>query len=307
MTSVGIDLGGTKCLGVGLDDDGVVVSEYRLPTPHGVDAVLDTVCAVATELGPARFVGVGVPGIVDRMGVLQFAPNLPGVVSLPLRAALQERLDTDRVTVDNDGTYAAWAERQLGAARGADHAVLVTVGTGIGGGAIVGGRLDRGANGFAGEFGSMIVDPQGPRCTCGRRGCWETCASGSALGRMGREAARSGRGARLVELAYDDPELVRGEHVSRACGEGDEAALALMAEFARWLALGLTSLMYVYDPEVFVLGGGLLAVGDVVLVPTRAAFAELVAGTHRPEVPIVAAQLGERAGAIGAALVARGR
>jgi glucokinase len=190
----------------------------------------------------------------------------------------------------------------LGAARGRDDALLVTLGTGIGGGIISGGRLLTGAHGFAGEIGHMVVNPHGPPCRCGQRGCWERYASGSGLGRIAREAAHAGQAARILELAGGDAEDVRGEHVTRAAAEGDAAAADVFRRFAWWLALGLANLANMFDPSVFMLGGGLIEAGEVLMKPTRAAFADLLEGAeHRPPVDIVPAQLGERAGAIGAA------
>ena len=305
MASVGVDLGGTKCLGVVVDEEGSVVEERRVTTPAGPEAVLDAVADLVDGLGRHPTVGVGAPGLVDVDGVLRFAPNLPGVRDLPMRSALEARFPETSVRIENDASCAGWGERELGAARGADHALLVTLGTGIGGGIITGGRLLRGTNGFAGEIGHMVVDPRGPSCGCGKQGCWERLASGSGLGRLARETARPGRD-RMVELAGGDPAGVRGEHVTRAAAEGDEAAVEVMTRFAWWLALGLANLANVFDPELFVLAGGLVASGDVLLAPVRAAFADLVEGReHRPEVRIVAATLGERAGAVGAALLAR--
>jgi glucokinase len=180
---------------------------------------------------------------------------------------------------------------------------LVTLGTGIGGGVVTDGRLQRGHNGFAGEPGHMVVDPDGPPCPCGRRGCWERFASGSGLGRLAREAAESGRGRRLVELA-GHAEAVRGEHVSAAAREGDPEALEVFRQLGWWAALGIANLVNLLDPEIVVVGGGLIEAGDIVLTPIRTAFGELVlAAEHRPEVPIVPAELGGDAGAIGAALI----
>jgi glucokinase len=296
-------LGGTKCLAVALED-GVVVDERRVPTPVGDRALLDAIVGVATDVqatGAAVGVGVGVPGLVDRRGVLRFAPNLPGVVELPIAEELGARLGLP-VRVGNDATCAAWGERQVGAARGYDDVVLVALGTGIGSGIIVDGRLLRGANGFAGEVGHMIVDPDGPPCPCGQRGCWERFASGSGLGRLGRLAAEAGRAARVTALAGGEPASVRGEHVTEAAAEGDAEAAAVLVDFGWWVALGLANLANVFDPEAFVLGGGLIGVGDLLLDPVRAAFGGLVTGgAHRPPVAIVPATLGERAGAIGAA------
>ncbi|HEX7166752.1 MAG TPA: ROK family glucokinase [Acidimicrobiales bacterium] len=310
MTFVGVDLGGTKCLGVCVDAAGAIVDEHRVRTPRGGDAVVDVLAEVATALvtrggAAVEAVGIGVPGLVDRAGVLRFAPNLPGVNELDVGPRLRERLDVP-VVVDNDASCAVWGERVVGAAAGFDHTVLVTLGTGIGGGIVLGGALYRGANGFAGEIGHMIVDPNGPPCPCGQRGCWERFASGSGLGRLAREAAHAGRADRIVELAGGDGEDVKGEHVTAAAAEGDAEAREVMAQFAWWVALGLANLANAFDPEVFVLGGGLVEAGDVLLDPVRRSFAELVeAADHRPDVAIVPASLGEHAGAIGAALLAR--
>ena len=298
-----MDLGGTKCLAVVLED-GRVVDERRVPTPVGEDALLDTLAAVAVDVqagGPAEGVGVGVPGLVDRQGVLRFAPNLPGVADLAIGAELAARLGLP-VRVDNDATCAAWGERQAGAARGYDDVLVVALGTGIGGGIIVDGVLLRGANGFAGEVGHMIVDPAGPPCPCGKRGCWERFASGSGLGRLGRIAAEAGHAARMVALAGGDPTRIRGEHVTVAAAEGDAEAIAVLADFGWWVALGLANLANVFDPQAFVLGGGLVEAGELLLAPVRTAFADLVTGAaHRPSIAIVPATLGDHAGAVGAA------
>jgi glucokinase len=308
--TIGVDVGGTKVLAVLLDGSRVV-AETRSATPTTGAELLEVVAgaveSLQSEAEPRRVtgVGVGVPGLVDGSGILRFAPNLPGGTELAVRAGLQARLPDVVVSVGNDATCAAWAERVLGAARGSDDVVMVTLGTGIGGGIVAGGRLLLGANGFAGEIGHMVVDPHGPPCPCGKRGCWERFASGSGLGQLGREAAVAGQARRVVELAGGDPEAVRGEHVTAAAGDGDEGAGAIMAQFGWWLALGLANLANVFDPECFVLGGGLVSADVVLLDPVRAAFTELVeAAEHRPPIRILAAELGERAGAIGAALLA---
>jgi glucokinase len=211
------------------------------------------------------------------------------------------------VRADNDATCAAWAEHQLGAAAGTDTALLVTLGTGIGGGLVVDGLLVRGANGFAGEVGHMVVDDGGIPCPCGRQGCWERYASGSALDREARDLVASGAGRRLVELAGGDPGRVTGVHVTAAAAEGDPDAVALIDRFADWFALGLANLIHVIDPSRCVIGGGLVGAGEVVLGPIRKAVSEarLVAPEHRPPIEVVPAILGPQAGAIGAALLAR--
>lgn len=307
--TIGLDVGGTKVLGVVVDATGSVVAEHREPTPRGGEAVLaamaETIRRLSEVVPGVVALGAGVPGLVDREGTLRFAPNLPGVVELPVAARLHE-LTGLPVRVDNDATCALWGEHEAGVARGADNVLLVTLGTGIGGGLLLDGRLVRGANGFAGEFGHMVVDADGVACPCGRRGCWERYASGSGLGRMGREAADAGTGWRLVDLAGGDAGDVRGEHVTTAAAEGDPGALAVVTRFADWFALGLANLVAIVDVRTCVIGGGLLEAGDTLLAPVRVAVAgSLMGGEHRPPVEIVAASLGEHAGAIGAAHLAR--
>ncbi|MGZ4683020.1 MAG: ROK family protein, partial [Acidimicrobiales bacterium] len=311
----GLDLGGTKILGVVTDPDEPRRSlcSVRVDTPRGADALVAAMAGVVADLraeltrrslGDVAAVGVGVAGLVDRAGVLRFAPNLPGVVDLDVRGALGEATAVP-VAVDNDANVATLAEHRLGAGERADDMVLVTLGTGIGGGIISGGVLQRGAAGFAGEPGHMVVDPNGPPCPCGRRGCWERYASGSGLGRIARDAAHAGRADRVVALAGGDPDAVRGEHVTRAAADGDAEALELMREFAWWVALGVSNLENLLDPGVVVIGGGLAEAGELLLAPTRDAYADLVlAHDHRPPARIVGAALGADAGAIGSVLLA---
>jgi len=309
VTAVGVDVGGSKSLGVLLDDAGTVIAEERVATPRTAEALVSMIADLVDALrshAPGAPVGIGVPGLVDASGALRFVPNLPGVVEVPVRDALLAR-GVHTAVIINDATAATWAEFTAGAATGARDVVMATIGTGIGGGIVLGGVLVTGHHGFAGEIGHMVVDPTGPRCPCGQQGCWERYASGSGLGWMAREAAHAGAARRVVELAGGDPEAVRGEHVTVAAAEGDAEAVAVMDRFAWWLALGLANLAAVLDPDVIVLGGGMVEAGEVLLGPARRAFATLLeGGRHRPPVRLVAASLGERAGAIGAALLARG-
>jgi len=304
--SIGIDVGGTKCLGVALDQNGEIAAEDRRPTPRGegsLPALIDTMAELVTELGPADEVGVGVPGLVTRQGVLRSAPNLDGVAHFDVAELLGERLG-HRVHVDNDATCAAVAEWLLGAGQGSSDMVLVTLGTGIGGGLVSGGHLQRGSHGFAGEYGHIVIDPAGPPCPCGRRGCWERYASGSGLARLAREAAIGRRAERVLEIAGGDPEAVRGEMVQQAAREGDDEAVAVIDDFGRWVALGLVNLTNVLDPERFVLGGGLAAGADLYLDPIKKWFRELIYQPElRPMPDVVFARWNERAGAVGAAML----
>ncbi len=301
---LGIDVGGTKCLGVILDDAGEVIEEQRRPTPKGPEAIIATLAELARAMGPWDSIGIGVPGLVTRTGVLRAAPNLVDINNFEVGALLSAELATT-VHVDNDGTCAAAAEWKTGAARGISDFVMVTLGTGIGGGVIAGGALIRGANGFTGEIGHMVVDPDGPPCPCGRCGCWERYASGSGLGRLAREAAVGRRLERVVMLAGGDAEQVRGEDVQAAAREGDTDALQVIDLFGRWVALGLVNLANILDPAAFVLGGGLAASADLYLGPIQQWFTRLLYAPHlRPHPTLVFARLGERAGAVGAALLA---
>jgi glucokinase len=304
--SVGVDVGGTKCLGVVLDDDGTIVAEDRRPTPRGpgsLPKLIETMAELIESFGPHTAVGVGVPGLVTRHGVLRSAANLDGVADFDVAGLLGERLG-HQVHVDNDATCAAVAEWQLGAGVGCRDMVLVTLGTGIGGGLVSGGALQRGSHGFAGEYGHMVIDPSGPPCPCGRRGCWERYASGSGLARLARESAIGLRARRVLEIAGGDPEAVRGEMVQQAAREGDAEAIAVIDEFGRWVALGLVNLTNVLDPERLVLGGGLAAGADLYLAPIQTWFRELIYQPElRPMPEIAFAKWNERAGAVGAALL----
>ena len=301
---LGIDVGGTKCLGVILDDVGEVLEEQRRPTPKGPEAIIDTLAELARAMGPWESIGIGVPGLVTRDGVLRASPNLVDINDFRVGALLSAELGVT-VHVDNDGTCAAAAEWKTGAAQGLDDFVMVTLGTGIGGGVIAGGQLIRGTNGFTGEIGHMVVDPDGPPCPCGRRGCWERYASGSGLGRLAREAAIGKRLRRVVALAGGDADRVRGEDVQAAAREGDADALQVIDLFGRWVALGLVNLTNVLDPAMFVLGGGLAAGSDLYLDPIQKWLTELLyAPDLRPHPALAFAQLSERAGAVGAALLA---
>lgn len=287
MNSIGIDVGGTKCHGVLVDSAGVVVAEARRATPPATD-VVDTLCDLVGELtgrSEVSAVGVGLPGLITPGGVVRASPNLRGARDTPVGPDLRARLGLP-VHVENDATMAAYGEWMAGAARGARDAVMVTFGTGIGGGIVMGGVLQRGAHGFAGEIGHMVVDRDGIECPCGKRGCWERYASGSAL------AASAG--------------VASGEDVVAAARNGDTVALGHVAVFAEWIALGLANLTNLCDPEVIVLGGGVMEAHDVLFDDVSRMFTEaLYSPLLRSHPRLELAALGHRAGAIGAASMAR--
>ncbi len=306
-STIGLDIGGTKVLGVLLDAGGTVAREARFASPHaGVDALVATASEIVRELdADGAPVGVGAAGLVDPTGHLRYAPNLPLVRDAPLRDALASATGHS-VVVDNDANVAALGEATYGAAAGARDALLVTLGTGIGGGLLLDGQLYRGAHHFGAEIGHFTVDRDGPLCACGERGHWEAIASGSALGRMARELVTQHGGAAIVAAAGGDPAAVAGVHVGIAAAHGDSDAQQLLVQYADNVALGLAGLANILDPERIVIGGGLVELGSLLFGPLRDAFARHVEGVqHRPEIPILPALLGERAGAIGAAVLAR--
>jgi glucokinase len=310
-------------LGVALAPDGEVIAEARVSTPpgqraadneHSARTVSQAVAAVVSDLDTAVAdrssavapVGVGAPGMLDRSGTLRFAPNLPQADGVNWNALMRDALPERALFIENDANVAALAEHQLGAAKGYDHVLMVTLGTGIGGGVITEGRVQVGGRGFAGEIGHMVVDPSGPACPCGRRGCWERYASGGGLGVLAREAALAGKLPEVVRVAGGDPEAVRGEDVSAAAAAGDADARRVVQEVGWWVGFGLANLVCVMDPECIVLGGGLVSAGDLLLDATRDAFADMVeGGSARPDIAIVTARFGDKAGAVGAAVAAR--
>jgi glucokinase len=305
--TVGLDIGGTKMLGVLLDHEGNVLREQRRLSPHaGVDALVGTATAIVDELAlPDSPVGVGAAGLVNHDGEILYSPNLPTIREAPLQDALAAATRHPLV-VDNDANVATRGEVAYGAARGLRHALLVTLGTGIGGGMLLDGELYRGAHGFGGEIGHITVERGGPLCACGELGHWEAIASGSALGRMARERIERGGGARILAAANGDVDEVTGVHVDTAARAGDAEAGAVLGEYADNVAIGLAALANVLDPEVIVIAGGLVELGPLLFDPLRVAFVQHVeGGKHRPDTPIVPAELGERAGAVGAAVLAR--
>lgn len=310
---IGIDIGGTKILGWLVDpgDPTVALARLRLPTPVGPQQLMATLVDVVERLagdidgGPVPVaVGIGIAGLVGRDGVLRYGPNLNGVTDLDLRRGLGDVVGIP-VAVGNDADCAALAEARLGAGMGVSNMVLVTLGTGIGGGIVVDGALWRGANGFAGEPGHMVVDPDGPLCPCGRRGCWERFASGSGLRSLARRRAHEGLLDVVVDMVGGDPEAVTAEMLVEAARGADPDALAAMEEFGGLVALGVANLVNIFDPDMVVLGGGLTDAGALLVEPVRAAMAGVPVGSaHRPPVAIELAHLGHAAGAMGAALLA---
>ncbi|WP_307861781.1 ROK family protein [Nocardioides sp. SYSU D00065] len=308
---VGVDIGGTKVLAGVVDAAGRVSDTARRTTPgrrvrtRQVEDALVGAILESADGRPLAGVGVAAAGFVDSSGErVMFAPHLPWQGE-PLRALLEDRLGC-QVRLDNDANCAARAEAHHGAARGAGSALVITMGTGIGGAVLLDGRVLRGANGMAGEFGHMQVVPGGQECECGRRGCWEQYSSGNALVRNAR-ALMAEEPSVLAEMTAGSPDRVTGPMVTSAAEQGDLVARRAFGSVGDWLGIGTASLVAALDPEVVVIGGGVSAAGDRLLEPARAALQRtLVGAAHRVVPELVAARSGPQAGMIGAALLVTG-
>jgi glucokinase len=309
--TVGIDVGGTKIAGGVVDEQGHILATARRESPAtDTDAIEHAIEELVAELRTDHevvAVGVGAAGFVDsKRSTVLFAPNLAWRDE-PLRTDLEKRIDLP-VVIENDANAAAWGEFTFGAGEDVQDTLLVTVGTGVGGGIVLNGQLHRGAFGVAAEIGHMRVVPDGRICGCGNRGCWEQYASGTALVRDTKEQAGQGsliaRG--LLDRAGGVVDDISGPLITEAAREGDSFAREQLASLGKWLGEGIASLTAVLDPAVVVIGGGVSEAGDLLLDPVRAHFKANLTGRHyRPELEVRAALLGNKAGMIGAADLAR--
>lgn len=290
LTRLGFDVGGTKILGVATSDGGAAAQTLREATPAGAENLVDTLVAMVQELAAATeqvTVGVGMAGLISTAGVVTVSPNLVGVDGATIGADLSAALGMP-VSFDNEVNCAARWELQHGAAQGIRHGVMVAVGTGIGGAFMVDGEVLRGANGLAGEPGHMIVEAGGRVCLCGRQGCWEMYASGSALDRLAVE--RLGPG-------------VTGPDVTAAARAGDAGAQAVLDEFSHWLALGISNLCVLTDPEMVVIGGGISEDWDLLAGAVGEHLGDMLIGRTAESRPtVVRSEAGELSAALGGAL-----
>ncbi|WP_231123862.1 ROK family glucokinase [Nocardioides sambongensis] len=311
LPACGIDIGGTKIAGALVAADGTILAEDRVESPAAEPSAIET--AVAGLVGrladgqSVAGVGVGAAGYVDAARTtVRFAPNIAWRDE-PLAADLG-RLTGLPVVVENDANAAAWGEFRYGAGRDVDDQLMVTVGTGVGGGVIVGGRLLRGAFGSAAEIGHVGVVPDGEQCGCGNRGCLEQYGSGTALVRSARGAARGDviRARALLDRAGGDPDAITGQMITAAAHEGDRFAVEQFERLGYWLGYGIASIGAVLDPAVVVIGGGVSEAGRLLLDPLRDSYQKALSGRgYRPEAEIRPAELGNRAGVIGAADLSR--
>lgn len=318
---LGIDLGGTKILSAAVDSLGKVVCRDLTATPValGPSAVVAEIIASARRtMGQSpddyKAIGIGAAGLVDpAKGIVHTSPNLPGWKDIPLCRELASALGKP-VFIINDAHAAAIGELEYGAGRGCCHFIFITVSTGIGGGLVLGGNIYEGSRGFGGEIGHMVIDDEGPECTCGNRGCWEMLASGKAIEREAKRRITSGEKTSILSLYHSEGseesqrlpiDCLTAKSVHAAALAGDALAFDLIKRNAYYLGIGLANLVNIFNPERIVIGGGLSNMGDMLLIP---AFEE--AGRRAFEqsfqaVNFLKAELGSDAGVIGAAAYAR--
>ena len=312
MLSIGIDIGGTKVLGALVDTSGTVALEKRIPSPaQDPDQMLEVVASLITELADAagqelEAVGVAAAGFIDATGsTVLYAPNLKWR-NEPLRERLEQRTKL-AVVIENDANAAGWAEFRFGAGQGTKDMAMLTLGTGVGGAIISDGQLRRGGFGIAGELGHIRVVRDGRPCGCGRKGCVEQYASGTALLNAAKAlvASNDPAAAMLAQLSPSAGQLT-GQHIAQALLAGDSGARALIEDLGQYLGEAMGSITAALDPEVYVIGGGLSEAGELVLEPIRRSFeAEVPANGFRPVAKVVGATFSNQAGVIGAADLAR--
>ena len=311
--TIGIDVGGTKVAGGVVDEHGEVLATTRRGTPAADPAgTRDTIVDVAAELAqqyPAAVaIGIGAAAWIDATGsTVLFAPNLAWRDE-PLRDYVAKAVGLPTV-LENDANVAAWAEFRFGAARHADDSMLmITVGTGIGGGIVLNGALWRGANGIAGELGHVQSVPDGHPCGCGRLGCLEQYASGKALVRFAQAIAgqHPDRAALLLDMAGGDPSAITGRQVTDAAHRGDGAARDAFAAIGYWLGVAMADLAQVFDPQMLVIGGGVIEAGELLMDPVEHSYRQELAQRGRfPVAELRSAEMGNEAGVVGAADLAR--
>jgi glucokinase len=306
MNAIGVDVGGTKIATGVISPEGELLSEVRCPTANVREQLLSSIAESIAEVKRGYEVGgvcLAVPGfILARENKVLSAANLEAIEGIPLKEELGDRTGL-QVTVENDANAAAWGEFRFGVGKDVDNLVFVTLGTGVGGGVVSHGVLLRGSRGTGGELGHITVQPAGPRCGCGNRGCLEALASGTAIARRAREMAEERPDSGLGRLAVERAPL--GEDVLDLAREGDEAALEVLWEAGTWLGIGFATFVNIFDPEVIAIGGGVSEARDLVLEPARRELRLRSPSPSRDLVEIRVATLGAKSGMLGAAALAR--
>lgn len=313
MSYLGIDLGGTN-IAVGITDEShkiIVKTSRKTKVPCSedeicaqlADATLETLKKAGLSLDSIPYIGIGSPGTVNReTGVIEFSNNL-GFNNLPLRRLMEEKLGKKTI-LENDANAAAFGEYKAGALRGSKIGIAITLGTGIGSGIIISGKILAGSNFAGGEMGHMVIVAKGRQCSCGRQGCWETYASASGLIRSTREAMEKDRSSALWRVAGGKLENVDGRTAFQAMREGDAAGRAVVDDYIYYLACGLTNCINIFQPDILCIGGGVSNEGDPLMVPLKELVAKQIYSMNsKKQTTICRAQLGNDAGILGAALL----
>lgn len=307
---LGIDVGGTKILAVVALPDGTILSADYRPTPSldGPEAGIEAMARAAAEaarlagtpLSGISGAGIAMAGLVDELnGLLLVSPNLPKWNNVSVVGMLRDRLSLPCLLV-NDANAAALGELKYGAGRGERDLIFITVSTGIGGGIVIDGRLYTGATGIAGEVGHMTVDPNGPLCGCGNSGCWEAMASGTAIARMALESLAAGRPSILTDPDLFNVDALGAHDVFEAARRGDGLAGEVISRAAFYLGIGLANLVNIFDPAMFVIGGGVSKEWETIIPPAQEIMSKRAFKRPGQEVRLARAALGDDAGALGA-------
>lgn len=308
-SAIGIDLGATNIKAGLVDQGGQIVKELRRETraAEGVDAVVAAICEVGRALrsiGTPSCMGVGLPGLVDpESGVVRIPPNLPGWEEVPLKQLLHDTFRTP-VFVANDVNMVTYGEWRFGAGKGIDDLLVVTLGSGVGGGMVVGGRLYLGAHGLAGEIGHTTVEPSGPRCNCGNYGCLETFVGAEYVKAKAITLINKGVKSQIRQLVAGDLNSITPEVISRAAAKADDLAHKILMEMGTYLGIALANAISLLDPRRVVIGGGIAKAGQPLFHPLRETIRERLYSYRYTKVEVVPAQLGDSAGVIGAATYA---
>jgi glucokinase len=309
-----IDLGGTKMIAAIISHPPrIIARDYSLTLAHeGLEAVSERIFSAidrllsAKHLAPSQLlcISIAAAGAIDtEAGLVTSSPNLPGWHDIPLRDVVSRKYNIETILI-NDANAEALGEHQLGAGRGVSNLILLTIGTGIGGGIIINGRLYTGTSGSAGEVGHITVDVNGPRCSCGNIGCWETLASGRAMAREAISRISHGERSVLVQMVKGEIDKITTEKINEAARRGDPLALEVISKAANYLGIGMVNLVNIFNPELIIVGGGVANMGELLLEPARQVVRERAFKLAAGAVRILPAQLGEDGGVLGAAIFA---
>ncbi len=308
---VGIDLGGTNIVAGVVDDEYNIISTSKTKTncPRPAEEIADDMAKVTLEaiksagknVDDIEWIGVGAPGTVNaNTGIIEYSNNL-GFHDFPIASHIRKTIDKP-VYVENDANAAAYGEFVAGAAKGTNDAVAITLGTGVGGGIIIDGKIYSGFNSAGAELGHMVIEADGPQCTCGRKGCFESFSSATGLIRMTKEAMEKDKSSIMWEMSKEDG--VSGRTAFNAMRKGDKAAKEVTDKYIKYLALGITNILNIFQPEILCIGGGVCNEGDALLLPVKELVAkEVYTRNSKKNTQIVIAKLGNDAGIIGAAFL----